>query len=404
MAIDAAADEALRHEVQVWIKENALEELKGVRPALRPTGERSEAMLEWERRLLEGRWICSHWPEEYGGRGLDSFQNGVVSEEFGRAGYPRVSRGMGESLVSPAIIVHGDEEQKRHFLARILDGTDRYCQGFSEPGAGSDLAGLQTRGVVDGDEIIITGQKVWTSGAQFANMMFCMCRTDWDAPKHQGISYVLVPMKDNGFDIRPLRQMTGGVGFNEVFIDGARAPLFNVIGGLHNGWRVANTTLGNERRGGGSRHVGFLETWQRVVDEARDNGKASDPNVRQQLAWAYSKIQIIRYQAERMNALAAAGHEPGPEASVGKMLWSEYSRRFGEIAMNIAGMESLVRPDGDGYRQNEWMGMFLGSRSGTIWGGTAEVQRNIVGERALGLPKEPGDLANLPFSDIPKNA
>ena len=404
MAIDAAADEALRHEVQVWIKENALEELKGVRPALRPTGERSEAMLEWERRLLEGRWICSHWPEEYGGRGLDSFQNGVVSEEFGRAGYPRVSRGMGESLVSPAIIVHGDEEQKRHFLARILDGTDRYCQGFSEPGAGSDLAGLQTRGVVDGDEITITGQKVWTSGAQFANMMFCMCRTDWDAPKHQGISYVLVPMKDNGFDIRPLRQMTGGVGFNEVFIDGARAPLFNVIGGLHNGWRVANTTLGNERRGGGSRHVGFLETWQRVVDKARDNGKASDPNVRQQLAWAYSKIQIIRYQAERMNALAAAGHEPGPEASVGKMLWSEYSRRFGEIAMNIAGMESLVRPDGDGYRQNEWIGMFLGSRSGTIWGGTAEVQRNIVGERALGLPKEPGDLANLPFSDIPKNA
>ena len=390
MAIAVDADDKLRQEVQAWIAGNAVEELKGARPALRgDAGGRSEAMKEWERRLIDGHWICSHWPEQYGGRGLDSFQNGIVSDEFAKAGYPRVSRGMGESLVSPAIIVNGDEEQRRYFLPRILDGTDRYCQGFSEPGAGSDLAGLQTRGLVDGEEIIITGQKVWTSGAQFANMMFCLCRTDPDAPKHKGISYVLVPMPDNGFEIRPLRQMTGGAGFNEVFIDGARAPLFNVIGGLHNGWRVTQTTLGNERRGGGNRHVGFLDSWQRVVEKARQNGKINDPNVRQQLAWAYTKIQIIRYQAERMNVLAAAGLEPGPEASVGKMLWSEYARRFGEIAMDIAGMESTVRPDGEGYRSNEWMGMFLGSRSGTIWGGTAEVQRNIVGERALGLPKDP---------------
>ena len=390
MSIAVDADDKLRQEVRAWIAGNAVGEVKGARMAMRgDVGGRSEAMKEWESRLIEGHWICSHWPEEYGGRGLDSFQNGIVSDEFAQAGYPRVHRGMGESLVSPAIIVNGDEEQKRFFLPRILNGTDRYCQGFSEPGAGSDLAGLQTRGLVDGEEIIITGQKVWTSGAQFANMMFCLCRTDPDAPKHKGISYVLVPMPDNGFEIRPLRQMTGGAGFNEVFIDGARAPLFNVIGGLHNGWRVTQTTLGNERRGGGNRHVGFLNNWQRVVDKARENGKINDPNVRQQLAWAYTKIQIIRYQAERMNGLAAAGLEPGPEASVGKMLWSEYTRRFGEIAMDIAGMESTIRPDGDGYRSNEWMGMFLGSRSGTIWGGTAEVQRNIVGERALGLPKDP---------------
>ncbi len=399
MTVDLALDEKLRQEVRSWITDNAVAEVKNVRQGARGT-ERSEAMAEWERRLIEGRWICSHWPEEYGGRGLDSFQNGIVSDEFGKAGYPRISRGMGESLVSPAIIVHGDPEQKRYFLPRILDGTDRYCQGFSEPGAGSDLAGLQTRGVVDGEEVIITGQKVWTSGAQFANMMFCLCRTDPEAPKHQGISYVLVPMPENGFDVRPLRQMTGGAGFNEVFIDGARAPIFNVIGGLHNGWRVANTTLGNERRGGGTRHVGFLNSWQRVVDKARENGKIDDPNVRQQLAWAYTKVQIIRYQAERMNALAAAGLEPGPEASVGKMLWSEYARRFGEMAMDIAGMEALIRPEHEDYRQNEWMGMFLGSRSGTIWGGTAEVQRNIVGERALGLPKDPSaeNERSQPFS------
>jgi alkylation response protein AidB-like acyl-CoA dehydrogenase len=351
--------------------------------------EQKQAMKEWERRQIEGHWICSHWPEEHGGRGLDSFQNGIVSEEFGAARYPRTNRGMGESLVSPAIIVWGTDEQKREFLPRILDGTHRYCQGFSEPGAGSDLAGLQTKGLVDGDELIITGQKVWTSGAQFANMMFCLCRTNPEAPKHKGISYVLVPMKDNGFDIRGLRQMTGGSGFSEVFIDGARAPLTNVIGGLNDGWRVTNTTLGNERRGGGSRHVGFKKQWDGVVEEARSNGKLADANVRQELAWAYSKIEIIRYQSERMDALAAKGLEPGPEASVGKMLWSEYVRRFGEIAMNVAGMKSLVRPDGDGYRLNEFQSSFLGSRSGTIWGGTAEIQRNIVGERALGLPKEP---------------
>jgi alkylation response protein AidB-like acyl-CoA dehydrogenase len=386
------SDDDLRAEVRAWLDEHGMEEVKG-RSALGFGADRSEVSAEWERRLIEGRWICSHWPEAYGGRGLDSFQNGIVSDEFAAAGYPRVHRGMGESLVSPAIIVHGTEEQKRTFLPRILDGTDRYCQGFSEPGAGSDLAGLQTRGVVDGDEVVITGQKVWTSGAQFANMMFCLCRTDPEAPKHQGISYVLVPMTDNGFDIRPLRQMTGGSGFSEVFIDGARAPLFNVIGGLHNGWRVANTTLGNERRGGGNRHVGFLNNWKRVVEKARENGRIHDPVVRQQLAWAYTKIEIIRYQAERMDALAAAGLEPGPEASIGKMLWSEYARRFGEIAMDVAGLESLIRPDGEGYRQNEWMGMFLGARSGTIWGGTAEIQRNIVGERALGLPKEPADEA-----------
>jgi len=291
MAVIIDADEQLRAEVRSWIDANKIEEVKSNpqgRGRAAAAAERSEAQKDWERRLIEGHWICAHWPEEYGGRGLDSFARGIVGDEFAKAGYPLVSRGMGESLVSPAIIVWGTEEQKRHFLPRILDGTDRYCQGFSEPGAGSDLAGLQTKGVVDGDEVIITGQKVWTSGAQFANTMFCLCRTDPDAPKHQGISYVLVPMPDNGFEVRGLRQMTGGSGFNEVFIDGARAPLFNVIGGLHNGWKVTNTTLGNERRGGSNRHVGFKRQWDRVVAKAKENGKIADGQVRQELAWAYS--------------------------------------------------------------------------------------------------------------------
>ena len=191
--------------------------------------------------------MCVSWPEEYGGRGLTGIEVAVMNEEFARAGVPRVTRGMGEWLVGPSIIVHGSEEQKAKFLPRIISGKDRYCQGFSEPDAGSDLAGLKTRGVVDGEEIVITGQKVWTSGAQMANMMFCLCRTDPDAPKHQGISYVLLPMKtadgeSNGIELRPLRQITGNSGFTETFLTEARAPLSNVIGGLNNGWRVTMTT------------------------------------------------------------------------------------------------------------------------------------------------------------------
>jgi hypothetical protein len=233
-------------------------------------------------------------------------------------------------------------------------------------------------------------------------MMFCLCRTDPDAPKHQGISYVLVPMQrpdgeSNGFDLRPIRQITGGAMFTETFITEARAPLFNVIGGLHGGWRVTMTTLGNERGGNATtQHVQYRRQFEGVLDEVRKRGKADDPHVRQQLAWAYTHCEIMRYQGLRTLSAVVAKKEPGPASALNKMFWSEYAQRFAELVMNIRGADSMIMPSRDGggegtgkYEPDRWQRNFLSTRSVTIWGGTAQVQRNIVGERVLGLPKEP---------------
>ena len=299
-------------------------------------------------------------------------------------------RGMGESLVGPSIIVHGTDAQREHFLPRIISGEDTYCQGFSEPGNGSDLAGVQTRGEVDGDEIVVTGQKVWTSGAHRANMMFVLCRTDPSVPKHAGLSYVLIPFTGPGVQFRPIRQMSGAAEFAEDFLDGVRAPLFNVIGGLNNGWRVAMTTLGHER--GGRATTAYLryerEFWD-LAETARKHGKVSDPLVRQDLARAWTGVQLMRFTGLRELAQVAEGRPPGPEASVSKLFWSEYHKRLGEIALGITGADGLIRPDGPGYPVTDWQNVFLSSRAGTIYSGTSEIQRTIIGERALGLPKEP---------------
>jgi alkylation response protein AidB-like acyl-CoA dehydrogenase len=381
-----------REEVREWLRDNRPADPDAVRSQMIGGGPEHE---EWAARMHEAGLLSVGWPKEYGGRGLSGLEVAVMNDEFARAGVPRVTRGMGEWLVGPSIIVHGTEEQKARFLPGIVDGTDRYCQGFSEPDAGSDLAGLTTRGVVDGDEIVITGQKVWTSGAHRATMMFCLCRTDPDAPKHRGISYVLLPMKrpdgsPNGIELQPIRQITGNSNFSATFITEARAPLFNVIGGLHNGWRVTMTTLGNERGGNATtQHVQYEQQFRRIVDEVRTLGYADDPLVRQRLAWAYTHVEIMRYAGLRTLAEVVARKEPGPGASINKMFWSEYARDLGAWVMNLKGAHAMVRPDREGYALDPWQRDFLGSRSGTIWGGTAQVQRNIVGERVLGLPKEP---------------
>ena len=380
---------AFRDEVRGWLEANRPEDLMGV-DAEQLALQRLPAADAWAAQLHEAGLMCVSWPKEYGGRGLGGVEVAVLNEEFARAGVPRITRGMGEWLVGPSIIVWGSDEQKAHFLPRIIDGTDRYCQGFSEPDAGSDLASLKTRGVVDGDEVVITGQKVWTSGAQAATMMFCLCRTDPDAPKHRGISYVLVPMKradgeSNGFELRPIKQMTGQSHFTETFITEARAPLFNVIGGLHGGWRVTMTTLGNERGGNATtQHVQYERQFRAVLDEVRKLGRETDPLVRQQLAWAHTHVQIMRYQGLRTLSEVVAKKEPGPASALNKMFWSEYAQRFAELVMNIRGADSMLTSDDD-----RWQRSFLSTRSVTIWGGTAQVQRNIVGERVLGLPKEP---------------
>jgi alkylation response protein AidB-like acyl-CoA dehydrogenase len=348
------------------------------------------AYARWEETLQEAKLICPQWPAEFGGQGLEAVRVAVLNEEFYRAGVPRVIRGMGEGLVGPSIIVHGTPEQRAHFLPRIVSGEDAYCQGFSEPNTGSDLAGVQTKGEVDGEEIVITGQKVWTSGAARANMMFLLCRTDPTVEKHAGLSYVLIDFTDPGVTYRPIRQMSGAQQFCEEFIDGVRAPLFNVIGGLNSGWRVAMTTLGHERGGRATvQHLGFEREYWELVESARKRGKDTDPLIRQLLAQAYTGVQLMRFSGLRTLAQVAQGRPPGPEASVAKLFWSEYHKRLGEIAMAIEGSDALLRPEGDGYPTSPWQNVFLSSRSGTIYSGTSEIQRNIIGERALGLPKEP---------------
>jgi len=297
---------------------------------------------------------------------------------------------MGESLVGPSVIVHGTPEQQAYFLPRIISGEDGYCQGFSEPGTGSDLAGLQTKGEIDGDEIVISGQKLWTSGAARANKMFVLCRTDPAAEKHAGISFVLIDFTDPAVSYQPVRQMSGAAEFCEDFLDGVRAPMFNVIGGLNNGWRVAMTTLGYERGGSASiLHLTYQREFWELVETARKRGSNTDALTRQKLAWAYSQVEIMRFSGLRALAGLAQGRQPGPEASINKLFWSEYHKRLGEIAMDIEGTDGLIRPEGAGYSTTGWQNVFLASRAGSIYSGTNEIQRNIIAERALGLPKEP---------------
>jgi alkylation response protein AidB-like acyl-CoA dehydrogenase len=351
----------------------------------------SPLYAEWERRLLDAKLVCARWPEEFGGRGFTPLQAAVFAEELHRAALPAVRRGFGENMVGPSIMRHGTPEQQEYFLPRIISAEHVYCQGFSEPGQGSDLAGVQTRGVVDGDEIVITGQKLWTSGFRYANMIFVLCRTNPDVPKHRGLSYVLLPFDDsNNISKRAVRQLTGAARFGEEFFDGARAPLFNVIGGLDNGWKVAMTTLGFERGGSASTaHLRYEKQFWELVDLARSVGRDRDPVVRQNLAWAYSHVQIMRFNGLRTLAQLAGGREPGPEASVSKLFWSEYEKRLGEVAEDLLGARGMIRPTGDGYRLDPWQEVFLASRAGTIYSGTSEIQRNIIAERALGLPREP---------------
>jgi alkylation response protein AidB-like acyl-CoA dehydrogenase len=392
--------EAFRAEIRQWIAAQAPAELASLAdwnaPSLGSMAHAHEAAAgepayrQWEDRLLQARLICPQWPSEAGGRGLSAVELAVFSEELYRARLPRVRRGMGESLVGPSVIVHGTDAQRARFLPRIISGQDVYCQGFSEPDHGSDLAGLTTKGEVDGDEIVITGQKVWTSRATDATMMFVLCRTDRSAARHAGLSYVLVPMPGNGIEISPIRDMSGADYFCQEYITGARAPLANVIGGLHNGWRVAMTTLGNERGGGATvQHLGYEREFWELVDLARKKGLTSDPVIRQRLALAYSEIEIIRYAGLRLLAAIASDQDPGPEASVAKLRWSEYHQRFTQLAIAIEGADAMIRPDGPGYATSRWQDTFLWARAGTIYSGTSEVQRRIIGERSLGLPREP---------------
>ena len=396
--------EAFRTEIRLWLEQNLPQ--GWFEPGFSLTDdERKEFNRTWTDKLFAGGWICAGWPVEYGGKGLSLLQQVVLNEEFATAGAPMRADFFGDTLVGPTILQWGSEEQKKEFIPGILQGKIAWCQGFSEPNAGSDLASLKTSAVLDGDEWIINGQKVWTTQAQHADYVFLMTRTDPDAPQHAGISYLLVPMHQDGVEIRPITQVDGSAEFNEVFFTNARCPKGNVVGGVNNGWKVAMTTLGFER--GSSSTTGyrrFLKEWDTIVREAKRLEKNGDPRVRDELVKAWSKVKIMEINGYRsLTDSLNNTHNAALLGACNKMFWSEAHRASMELALDILGMEAqILTGTGEGaaplagsrrgradYPVSELQASFFFSRSETIWGGTAEIQRNIIGERALGLPKEP---------------
>jgi alkylation response protein AidB-like acyl-CoA dehydrogenase len=399
--------EAFRTEIREWLSENL--PAGWGEPGFEMSPDDRKAFNEqWPKKLYAGGWICATWPQEYGGKGLTTMQGVVLAEEFARVKAPMRADFFGDTLVGPTILQWGTEEQKKEFLPRILNGSVRWCQGFSEPNSGSDLASLKTTAVLDGDEWIINGQKVWTTGGHHADYCFLLTRTDPEAPKHKGISYLLVPMRQDGVEVRGITQPDGTAEFCEVFFTNAHCPKDNVVGGVNNGWKVANSTLAFER--GQSATTGyrrFEDEYKFLVEQAAFNDVLTDPIVRQRLTKYYTKIQLLRINGLRsLSATLAGTKDPGVAAlgATNKMFWSEMHQEAMELALDIFGSASMLIDTGPatgswpgavrdkrraGYPVSPMLSAFFFSRSETIWGGTSQIQRNIVGERVLGLPKEP---------------
>jgi alkylation response protein AidB-like acyl-CoA dehydrogenase len=400
--------EAFRKEIRAWLEANLPE--GWFEPGFKLDAQaKVEFQTEWTKKLFEGGWICASWPAEYGGKGLSTMESVVLAEEFHKAGAPLRADFFGDTLVGPTILQWGTEEQKQEFLPKILTGQIAWCQGFSEPDAGSDLASLKTTAELDGDEWVINGQKIWTTQGFIADYIFILCRTDKEASKHKGISYLLCPMKQEGVEVRPIEQVDGSAEFSEVFFTNARCPKDNVVGGVNNGWNVAMTTLGFER--GTSATTGyrrFEKELEVVIEKARANGTIDDPTVRQELARAWSKVQIMRVNGLRTLTAIVQNKKDFGVAALGatnKVFWSEYHQQVMNLAIDILGPEGQIltgdpsveesipgygaRRTSARYPASVLQSSFFFSRSETIWGGTSQIQRNIVGERVLGLPKEP---------------
>jgi alkylation response protein AidB-like acyl-CoA dehydrogenase len=385
---ESADDRSFRDEVRSFLEDSLAGEFAAVRGRGGPGDERErfEERLAWERHLGAHGWTCVGWPKEHGGRGLSLRRQVIFLEEYARARGPGRVGHIGEGLLGPTVIAFGSAEQQRRLLPPILAGTELWCQGYSEPDAGSDLAGIATTASLDGDEWVIHGQKVWTSLAHWADWCFVLARTSpprAGAGRQAGISYLLVPMQQDGIEVRPIVQLTGDSEFNEVFFDAARTPAENVVGEVGDGWRVAMGTLAFER--GAStlgQQLNFRNELDAIVGAARRTGSIHDPVVRQRLARAHIGLEIMRLHALR----SLAGSEAGalrPEALIGKLYWATFHRGLGELAMDVLGAEAMATEDAALQR------MFLFSRADTIYAGSNQIQRNIIGERALGLPREP---------------
>jgi alkylation response protein AidB-like acyl-CoA dehydrogenase len=381
--------EEFRAEFRDWLRADLTGEFATLRGRGGP-GREHEAFAErlaWERHMAAAGWTCVGWPKEYGGRGATLEQQVAFHEEYALADAPARVGHIGEHLLGPTLIAFGTPRQRERFLPRIVAVEELWCQGYSEPDAGSDLAGVRTRAELDGEEWVVTGQKIWTSLAHASDWCFVVARTEPGSTRHHGLSYLLVPLDQPGVEVRPITQLTGTCEFSEVFFDGARTPAGNVVGAPGEGWKVAMATLGFER--GVStlgQQVAFRRELEAVIDLAKRNGAAEDPLIRDRITQAWIGLEIIRGNALRMLDGVAA-RAPGPEASIGKIFWATWHRELGELAMEVCGADGMLAA-GPPYDLDDFQRLFLFSRSDTIYAGSNEIQRNIIAERVLGLPKE----------------
>ena len=384
-------DEAFRGEVRAWLEANK----KFAPPPSNIMADEGagdwEARVNWHKKLNEGGWVAVNWPKEYGGRGATVMQRLIYREELNRLGLSEPFIGMGISLLGPTLMHWGTEEQKKNHIPKILKGEEVWCQGYSEPGSGSDLASVQTRAIDDGDDFVVNGQKVWTSMAQHADMIFALVRTDPDAPKHKGISYLLIDMHSQGVTVRPLVQMTGGKGFNEVFFEDVRVPKKNIVGERNNGWQVAMTTLMFERGGGGGQdYIGEVHELARLAKRIPRNGSNAwdDSSVRQRVAEFAAEAQALRYTGYRQLTRQLKGMPPGPEGSMMKLCGTELGLEIALYAMELLGPFSQLEFNAPfAVDKGKWSFRMLAARGPTIYAGTNQIQHNIIGERVLGLPK-----------------
>jgi alkylation response protein AidB-like acyl-CoA dehydrogenase len=387
---DRPEDEAFRQEIRAWLADHVVGEYAAL-GGRGGSGDETfgfETRLQWEKVLSADGWTGIGWPVEHGGRGATIAHQVIFNEEYVRAKAPGRVSILGEGLIGPTIIQYGTPEQQARFLPPILAGTELWCQGYSEPDAGSDLANVQTKAVLDGDEWVVTGQKVWTSLAHQSDWCFVVCRTEPGSVRHKGLSYLLVPMNQPGVEVRPITQLTRTSEFNEVFFDGARTGREQVLGEVGDGWRVALATLGFERGVGLLGHqVSFRRELDRLFGVARANGAAADPVMRQRLARSYVELEILRFNTLR-SLSSFDGPVAPPESSIIKLYWATWHRGLGELAMDVRGPAAMVA-DGFPYELDEIQRTFLFSRSETIYGGSNEIQKNIIGDRVLGLPPEP---------------
>jgi alkylation response protein AidB-like acyl-CoA dehydrogenase len=386
-------EEAFRAEARAWLEANVPRES---RPEIADLHGRRVYDMAWQRKMFDAGWAGINWPKEFGGRGASLMEQLIWYEEYAKVGAPDVNTGfVGLKHAGPTLIACGTEAQKGFHLPRILRGDVVWCQGFSEPNAGSDLAALQTRAVVDGDDLVVTGQKIWTSFGQIAEYQELLVRTDPEAPKHKGITWVICPMDAPGIEVRPIKTLAGNADFCEVFYDNVRIPLANVVGPVNDGWRVAMATLSFERGTAFmSEQVRQSARMEDLIELARrvpgPNGKAraiDDDELARRLARARAEVEAMRAMTYRSLSLAARTGMPGAEASMIRLFFSELIQRIDRLAMDVIGADGVSGFNANGSSRNEWGEHYLTGLSQTIGGGTKEIQRNIIGERVLGLPR-----------------